>query len=161
MSKRIWKQLKDFSRYEISSDGIVRNTKTGHNIAHNKESAYTKVSLYSDSARKYKLATLHRLLLVTFNPVDGMTNLQVNHKDGNKRNNCLDNLEWVTQAENAQHAFKKGLSEKKLTPKLVQQIKKELAIADRKTYREIAERFNVDKTMIGKIHRKECWHYID
>ena len=46
---------------------------------------------------------VHRAVLMTFSPIEDMENLQVNHKDGNKSNNCLDNLEWCTCKENIHH----------------------------------------------------------
>lgn len=56
--------------------------------------------------------TIHRLVAITFLP--NPKNLpQINHKDGNKWNNRLENLEWCTGSENMQHAYKIGLQ----TPK--------------------------------------------
>ena len=52
---------------------------------------------------------LHRLVLGTFNPISNMHLYEVNHKDGNKSNNCLYNLEWATPKENTAHAFKTNL----------------------------------------------------
>lgn len=52
--------------------------------------------------------SLHRLLALTYLENSDLT-LQVNHKDGNKLNNSLDNLEWVTQRENLHHAMRTGL----------------------------------------------------
>lgn len=53
---------------------------------------------------------VHRIVAETFldNP-DPTNNTQVNHKDGNKHNNCADNLEWCTQSENERHVFRLGL----------------------------------------------------
>jgi hypothetical protein len=51
---------------------------------------------------------LHRLLALLFLP-NPKNKCQINHIDGNKLNNCLSNLEWVTQSENAYHAHKTGL----------------------------------------------------
>lgn len=51
---------------------------------------------------------IHRLELETFNPIDDMKKYYVNHKDLNKQNNNLSNLEWVSAKENTHHYFKKA-----------------------------------------------------
>jgi len=56
-----------------------------------------------------KCYQLHRAVLKTFSPIEGMDDLQVNHKDGNKSNNELSNLEWCTCKENIEHAWANGL----------------------------------------------------
>lgn len=53
---------------------------------------------------------VHRLVMMAFNPVENMDELEVNHIDGNKKNNKLENLEWCTASENQIHAFKTGLN---------------------------------------------------
>ena len=57
-----------------------------------------------------KVAQLHRIILITFNYIPGCENLQVNHIDGNKHNNNINNLEWVTCKENIRHAYINKLS---------------------------------------------------
>lgn len=61
---------------------------------------------YLSIKNKPVFVQLHRLVLENFNPISNMNNLFVNHKDGNKSNNNLENLEWVTRSENAKHSFK-------------------------------------------------------
>ena len=69
-------------------------------------SSYLQVLLWKNGRRKMKY--LHRLVAETFIP--NPENLpEVNHKDGNKSNNCVDNLEWVTHRDNQIHAYKKRL----------------------------------------------------
>ena len=57
------------------------------------------------SKKKRKRFSIHYLVASTF--IDGeQENLEINHKDGNKLNNCYLNLEWVTRSENQQHQRK-------------------------------------------------------
>ena len=63
---------------------------------------YYRIVLQTSEGRK--TFQLHLLVLMTFNPVENMENLEVNHKDGDKSNNKLENLEWMTQSENTAYS---------------------------------------------------------
>lgn len=56
--------------------------------------------------RYRKTWSVHRLVLMTYAPVEGMDELHVNHKDGDPTNNHLSNLEWCTPSENNTHSFR-------------------------------------------------------
>lgn len=60
-----------------------------------------------------KTLKVHRLVLQTFSPIENMDKMDVNHKDGDKENNELENLEWVTHLENIRHAIETGLTPKR------------------------------------------------
>ena len=70
------------------------------------EKGYLLVDLRGHEKRTIK--TVHRLVAEAFIP-NPENKPQVNHIDGNKQNNCVDNLEWCTNSENQIHAFKSGL----------------------------------------------------
>lgn len=70
---------------------------------------------------------LHRILMVTFNYREDHEQLDVNHKDGNKANPDLSNLEWTTRSENCLHAYESGLR-KDNTPILVKDLRDETII---------------------------------
>lgn len=71
-----------------------------------KRNGYVYQMLYKNG--KKKLLRVHRLVAEAF--LANKNNLpQVNHKDGNKQNNCVDNLEWCNQSTNMKHAYKNGL----------------------------------------------------
>lgn len=94
----IWKNIPN-SNFEISNFGEVRNRITGEIKKQYGYAGYRRVSIHS------QLFLVHRLLLGIFKPIENMSSFEVNHKDGNKQNNALDNLEWVTRSENIRHSY--------------------------------------------------------
>lgn len=104
------KPIKDFPNYLISDDGRIYNARTMHEMKGCKQNkGYEKVNLWSLTEHKYKYFLRHRLVAETFIPnPDDLP--EVNHKDGNKENNSVQNLEWVTHKENVHHSIKTGLA---------------------------------------------------
>ena len=76
------------------------------------QTAYQIINFQTVNNTK-KTYRVHRLVLMAFKPVENMDNLEVNHIDGDKKNNRLDNLEWCTSSENQQYAFSIGLNKGK------------------------------------------------
>ena len=112
MYNEIWKPIRDLPTYAVSNYGRVKNIRTGR-IMHLSETynGYLQVCLRKDG--RYYDRRVHRLVAYAFLS-DGYDDfeldiLDVNHIDGDKKNNHVDNLEWCTRSENAIHAFKLGL----------------------------------------------------
>lgn len=118
MNDIIWKTLvyqgNEYSNFEISNYGQLRNIKTNtiYKTTFNKR-GYVQVCVSLGHKDKKKLFKIHKAVAETFimNPENKP---QVNHKDGNKQNNHVDNLEWVTNAENMKHAAENGLTAHRL-----------------------------------------------
>ncbi len=102
-----WKNIEDFPSYEVSNYGEIRNKKTNRILkAWSTERGYPRVDLCKDGNKKpYRI---HRLVAKHFVP-NPQNKTYVNHKDGNKKNNKANNLEWCTAKENTAHAIKNGL----------------------------------------------------
>lgn len=96
----IWKQIKGFENYQISNTGLIRKGDLILKPFDNK--GYERIELKNGDIKSKKL--IHRLVAEHFIP-NPLNKSQVNHKDCNKKNNHVDNLEWVTNKENAQHAI--------------------------------------------------------
>jgi hypothetical protein len=111
------------------------------------------------------MARVHRLVLEAF--VGSCPfGCECNHIDGNKQNNAIGNLEWVTPLENMRHSFdvigrnvacgvRNGMS--KLNEWQVRVIRR---LHGRLTYKEIADVFGVDKSLVGLIRRQLAWTHV-
>lgn len=97
----MWADISD--KYQASSDGHIRNKKTGRVL-----SEFIGKDGYLRTQFDGKTRTVHRVIATAFIPVVDGKNF-VNHKDGNKQNNAVKNLEWCTRSENMYHAYKHGL----------------------------------------------------
>ena len=98
----LWKQIEDYENYEVSTHGRVRNKRTGRYLKFDLSNCgYYRVTLCKNN--KPRKFSVHRLVAQAFvEPVVGKE--LVNHKDSDKTNNRVENLEWVTCSENFIHA---------------------------------------------------------
>ena len=112
MMNEIWKPVKNYvGLYMVSNLGRVMNCRTGRILKEQlHERGYLRVTLSKNG--KQKMFKVHRLVMIAFvGYVEGKD--QVNHIDGDKSNNRLDNLEWCTQSDNMKHAYDNGLAKSK------------------------------------------------
>ena len=112
-TKSVTALLYENTDYAFTPDGTLFTIKTRKIVRpYLDEFGYLRVN-----TRHYKPHTgnlsiyerYHRLLCMTFKPITDCFTLEVNHIDGNKLNNSLGNLEWVTKTENLAHAWENGL----------------------------------------------------
>lgn len=154
------------TRYLVTIQGNVYNSETMHKLVPaTMPNGYQKVLIYYKPGKR-KQVSVHRLVAKAFIP--NPDNLpQVNHIDGDKKNNNVDNLEWVTGSENIQHAFDTGLkhgakgqycSFAKTTDDNVRRICEEL-VKNELTPPQIAKKYNVyRKTVLLILYRKQWTH---
>ena len=108
-----WQPAKSYEGlYEINETGEVRSLhkRNYHSIMPQRIGRGGYYTVRLSKAGKDSTLYVHRLLGFAFLPEPTYPKAVINHKDGNKLNNSLDNLEWTTQSGNMKHAYKSGLS---------------------------------------------------
>lgn len=162
--EEIWKPYPEDSRYLVSNTGFVKGPK-GHILKGSINNGYYRIGIYNGSNKKYEF--IHRIVAKTFIP-NPENKPNVNHKDGNRLNNCVDNLEWCTQQENVIHArdvlnityqTDAAHEARKIKIKVTDIITKEEQFFD--SLKECAETLNIKYQIIqyyiktGSIYKKE------
>lgn len=100
--------IRGYPEYKVTKDGQVIGKRGKPMKGHIDRCGYREVIL-SYYPNIQKQALVHRLVLSTFAPIENMELYDVNHKNGNKLDNRLENLEWCTRSENIKHSYKNGL----------------------------------------------------
>lgn len=104
----IFEKVKGFKDYVISRDGRIVSLRTKKELKKSNHSGgYLVITLRNSKTKKYYTKYFHRVIATQFIP-NPLKLTDINHIDGDKKNNSLDNLEWVTRKENVIHAHRIG-----------------------------------------------------
>lgn len=163
-----WKDIQGYEDlYRVNTNGEVYSVRSNKILkpfyrGRRPDNKYFVVELHKNN--KGKTISVHRLVAEAFIPNPNKLPC-VNHKDGNKFNNCVDNLEWCTYSENNFHAVQSGLKKykygtanknSKLTYDEVVEIKKCIVLGDSKYgARPLATKYGVDHKVIMDIYHNK------
>lgn len=165
--KEIWKPVVGYENdFLISNKGRLKRIKTGNILKSNLVGkGYLACCVSLGDRNNKKSFKIHQLVAQVF--IDNPDNKPIiNHIDGNKLNNSIENLEWCTYSENTQHAYDNNLmtiyrGEDIKTSKLTE--KEVLEIRDyygRLSSRKVAKLYNVNKNAILNIWNRKSWKHI-
>lgn len=163
----MWKNLIyegiTYENFLINENGDIKNLKTNHiykKVIHKKD-GYIIITLPMGKRGKTKSIRLHKALAETFIPNPNNYPI-VHHKDENKENYSLENLEWTTCKKNIEYHLKELSKEtpffnnRKLTKEDVEYIRKQKGLI---SYSELAIKFDVSKTTINNIMNNKYYNF--
>ena len=174
----VYKDIKGYENYySVSNTGRILSKRKNKCLAFGDNGkGYLFVNLYSE--KSIKRFYIHRLVAMTF--LDNNENkTQVNHKDCDKSNNNVNNLEWNTAYENINHAVKnkrfytsdyqkeqtskanRGVNNHLTKLKESQVIEIKIYLTENKyTQKQIAEKYGITRSNVGAIKRNKTWKHI-
>lgn len=173
----MYKDIKGFPNHEIDIKGNVRNKRSGNILKGSVSKLGYKVVGIKLNTKNHTLK-IHRLLAENFLPEPSEElkkfcsenypyKVCVNHKDGNKLNNSIENLEWCTHKQNTQHAWETGLISKPKGEKNPRAKLSECLVHDLcKFYeeggmpQEAITKFNISRQQATKIRAGFSWKHI-
>ena len=156
------------TNYSVSNTGKVRNDKTMKllKMKPNKK-GYIRVGIYLRGEDTVKRVSVHVMVAETFIGPKPDDNFEIDHVDGNKSNNNVSNLEWVTRSENIKRAFMKELkkpivgSEHPVSVYTDEQVHKLCMLASQGNSVDVCARIsNIPKSYAYSILRGENWTHI-
>ena len=166
-----WRPIANYPGYEVSNQGRVKHIKPKTRWPANyilnprpDKDGYPRCDLSKNGKAQH--FHVHRLVASAFLQNPSAPNLQINHIDGDKSNNILENLEWVTPSENTKHAFRIGLNKPpkgsqnpaaKLTAPNIYEIRQSRGI---KTAVELAKIYGVTPSNICIIQAGRSWRHL-
>ncbi len=156
----IWVRVKEYPNYEVSTYGNIRNIKTLRVLKYYLRNGYPSVSLSNNGI--IKTVNIHRIVGISFLEKN---DLVINHKDGNKENNHVENLEFVSYKNNTLHAIENKLT--KIHVNKVKQYKMEnnelIYINEFSSIKEASIKSGISDKHIGSVcrgNRKSTGGYI-
>lgn len=173
----VWKDIPGYEGYyQISNNGIVKSLARVIYRSDNVRQTYKEsIKKQTLGKRGYYFVTLckhgvmkklkvHRLLAILFIP-NPYNKPHVNHIDGNKLNNDLENLEWCSNLENLIHAHQTGLTDNRGSKNGMSKLTENEVIEIRKlngsmNQRDIANKFNVSQSAIYNILARKTWKHV-
>lgn len=180
--KEVWKPIKKYEKwYEISDRGRVKSKDRKVRGSYNSKRllkgrikaawisnrGYRRIQLCNEENHKH--FQISRLVAEAFIGKQPKNKKFINHIDGNKLNDRVENLEWCTQSENVLHAYKKGLAkpargelngQAKLNEKQVRIIKHILNIPNHISFKLIANILKVHQSTIYDIKYNRTWKHL-
>ena len=170
--KEIWKDIAGYEGlYQASDKGRIRslshyaknNVNGGQRMTKGRvltpyklPSGYLMVKLSKSEARKK--ISVHRLIALTF--IDNKNNLpEVNHKDGDKSNNSIENLEWVSRKENQNHMYDHGLNKKAKPVECLEDGARYRSILEASREKHISKQMIRESCILGRSSKGMHWRF--